>query len=67
MPEKVEIILGKDGSIKVEAFGFKGSSCEEATAFLKNLFGDADNVIHKASFWEQKEQIFDGLPAGRCG
>lgn len=66
MAKTVKIILGKDGSIKVEAFGFKGSSCEEATAFLKNLYGEAD-IIHKASFWEQEEQIVDGLPAGYCG
>jgi len=35
---KVEILLGKDGSVKVEAFGFKGESCTDATAFIDKIF-----------------------------
>jgi len=64
--KKVEIIFGKDGSVKVEAFGFKGNSCEEATKFLDDLFGKGKRK-HKDSFYEQAEKITDGLPSGYCG
>lgn len=67
--KKVEIILGKDGSIKVEAFGFKGESCEEATMFLDRIFGKAKNKKVKNSYFEEKqsENLIDGLPSGYCG
>jgi len=46
MRKKVEILLGKDSSVRVEAFGFKGESCEEATAFLDKIFGKAKKLEH---------------------
>lgn len=69
MSKKVEITVGKDGSVRVEAFGFKGASCEEATAFLDNLFGKASKIDHKDSYYEEevKDNLVDGLPSGHCG
>jgi len=67
MSKKVEIILGKDGSIKVEAFGFKGASCLEAVEFLKDLYGEADSLTEKDSMNEVSEKICDGVPSGWCG
>ena len=64
--KRVEIILGKDGSVRVEAFGFKGGSCEEATAFLDNLFGNGKRT-HKSSYYEGGDTIVDSLPSGYCG
>lgn len=66
--KKVEITLGADGSVKVDAFGFKGSSCKEATAFLDDLFGSPKSVELKDSFFETDEiTVADGLPSGYCG
>jgi hypothetical protein len=67
--KKVEILLGKDGSVRIEAFGFKGGSCEEATAFLDKLFGSMKNTKHKTSYYEDeiKDNLVDGLPSGFCG
>lgn len=67
MQKKVEVIIGKDGSIKVEAFGFKGGTCEEATAFIENLFGDPEDKKYKPSYYEQAETLVNGLPSGWCG
>jgi hypothetical protein len=70
MSKKVEILLGKDGSVRVEAFGFKGESCEEATAFLDKIFGKAKKLEHKDSYYETdtvKDFDVDGLPGGHCG
>lgn len=64
--KKIEIILGKDGSIKTEAIGFKGDGCEKATEFLKTLF-EEDIVKQKSSYYEKEEVITNGLPSGWCG
>jgi len=66
MDKKVQIVLGKDGSIKVEASGFKGTSCEEATAFLDKIFA-VDKRKHKSSYYEEGETICNSLPSGLCG
>lgn len=66
MAEKVEIICGKDGSVRVEAFGFKGGSCEEATAFLDKLFG-VEKRTHKSSYYEEGNNLLDSVGNGFCG
>jgi len=63
---KVVITLGKDGSVKVDAQGFKGGSCEEATAFLDKLFGKK-KTSYKPSYYEDGNTIVNGLPSGWCG
>ena len=70
MAKKVKILLGKDGSVKVEAFGFKGQSCVEATAFLDKVFPAGKHMDTKSSFYEEeevKDNLVDGLPSGHCG
>ncbi len=70
MAKRVEITLGKDGSVKVEAFNFKGASCEDATAFLQKVLGKAENTEHKDSYYEENTEAnfdVDGLPGGHCG
>ncbi len=65
--KKVVITFGKDGSVQVEAFGYVGTTCEEATAFLDELFGKPENKKLKDSYHAQKEVVADGLPSGYCG
>ena len=64
--KKVVITCGKDGSVRVEAEGFKGGSCEEATAFLDNLFG-VEKREYKSSYYEKGDTIIDSLSNGYCG
>jgi len=66
MAGRVEILLGKDGSINVEAFDFQGNSCEEATAFLDELFGSADEVERKMEYFLGEKET-DFLGNGLCG
>ena len=64
MNERVEIFLGKDGSVKVEAMDFEGKSCEDATSFLEDLFGEPVNKEFKSEYFKTNANI---LPCGYCG
>lgn len=73
---KVEVLLGKDGSVKVEALGFKGSSCIEATNFIRKALGsksntgiaNSHNTLLKDSYWQEESELnVNGLPSGHCG
>jgi len=35
----IEVIIGPDGSLKIDAVGFQGTDCEKATAFLEKSLG----------------------------
>lgn len=72
MPQKrVEIILKKDGTVVVEAFGFKGPACTKATAFLDEIFKGQNKRTLKPSYELAEEEVekysIDGLPSGHCG
>jgi len=68
MSKKVlRIRLGTDGSVKAEVEGVKGTSCEEVTAFLDELFGDPTSRNLKEEYYEDPIEICDGLPEGYCG
>ena len=52
MPEitvKFSLITGE---AKVEAKGFTGSSCADATKFLKDTLGESSDFQRKASWYE---------------
>lgn len=68
MSKTVEIIISKDGAVVVEAHGFKGAFCEEATEFLNGLFKKV-RVDHKDSYYtvEVNNTIVNPLPSGHCG
>lgn len=68
MTKQVRITLGKDGSIKTEVRGAKGPECEKMTAFVDELFGQAETRRLKESYHEKESTtICDGLPSGWCG
>ncbi len=37
--ECIEVTLNPDGTVQVEAHGYVGNSCEEATRFLEEALG----------------------------
>lgn len=63
---KVEILLGNDGSIKSEAFDFKGDDCLKATEFLNELYDDPEEVELKDEF-HLKAEARGLVTNGYCG
>jgi hypothetical protein len=51
MAKKVKVIITITGEIKIEAQGFKGSTCKEATKFLESL-GEVKNFDKKAEYYQ---------------
>ena len=39
MSRSIEIIVAPDGTLSVDAVGFKGPDCEQATKFLETALG----------------------------
>lgn len=62
----VKITLHDDGSIEVDASGFVGPECIEATDFLKKIFGKTVIEIKKPEYYETKK-IADSIPGNYCG
>lgn len=71
--QRIEILYGPEGEIVIEAFGFKGKSCKEATKFLEDALGKAVNVKQKVE-WHfrnaeniQRTKKFVRTPSNLCG
>ena len=50
--KSIEIIVGIDGSLKIEAVGFAGADCEKATAFLEQVLGTATARKQKPEYYQ---------------
>lgn len=58
-----------DGEARVEAMGFKGSSCSDATRFLKETLGESSDFQRKAEWYEAAIQTSNGriVNSNLCG
>ena len=48
MNRTIEIIIGTTGEIQIDAVGFKGADCEQATKFLEEALGGGGEEGQKA-------------------
>jgi len=53
MAKTIEVIVGTDGTIKIDAVGFKGADCEKATAFLEKALGSVKGRQKKPEFHQR--------------
>ena len=69
MPEKsIKIKFDlQSGEAKVEAFGFKAGSCEQATKFLRDTLGTVTDFQKKAEYFEASLEIDGCLDTNLCG
>lgn len=49
--QKVIVRAFDDGRIEVEAKGYKGGSCKEATEFLEKVLGKVASMEKKPEWW----------------
>lgn len=57
----------KTGQAKVEAEGFKGTSCADATKFLKDTLGEVTDFKQKAEWFETNLELSGELNSDLCG
>jgi len=65
-----EIILKfslKTGEAKIEAKGFKGSSCQDATKFLKDTLGQVSDFQKKSEWFEKNLENTGQIHTNLCG
>jgi len=55
------------GDVVVEARGFHGSSCQDATRFLRETLGDCTDFKRKAEWYENNIEITGCLNSNLCG
>jgi hypothetical protein len=53
MKRTIEITVSPIGDISIEAVGFKGPDCEQATKFLETVLGTVNTRSRKPEFHQQ--------------
>jgi len=51
----IEVIVAPDGGIRIDAVGFKGADCEQATAFLEKALGQISGKRKKPEYYHRAE------------
>jgi len=52
----IEVIIGPDGSLKIDAVGFQGADCEKVTAFLEKALGAVKGRQKKPEHYRQAKR-----------
>ena len=53
MAKTIEVVVGTQGEIKIDAAGFKGADCEKATAFLEKALGTVKGKTKKPEYHQR--------------
>ena len=56
MRRTIEIIIAATGEIKIDAIGFKGADCEQATRFLEEALGVVGKKVKKPEYHQRTQQ-----------
>jgi hypothetical protein len=52
MKKTIEVTIGPDGKFSVQAHGFKGNSCHQATKAFEEALGEVQTSRHTAEFFQ---------------
>lgn len=55
MTKELVVTVAPDGSISIDALGFKGKSCAEASAFLEKALGSMAERNKKMEYYQTAE------------
>ena len=50
----IEIIIAPSGQLTIEAVGFKGADCEQATRFIEEALGTKTRSVKKPEFYQAR-------------
>ena len=53
--KSIEITCKGDGTIQIEAIGFKGKGCQQATADFEKALGTVQSDNKKAEFYQKQQ------------
>ena len=54
--ESIEVVISPEGEIQIDARGFSGSDCEQATAFLEQALGQIGKRSRKPTYYSRRRQ-----------
>jgi len=54
MNRAIEVIVSPTGEIKIDAVGFKGADCEQATRFLEEALGVVNHRAKKPEYHQSR-------------
>lgn len=54
MKRSIEIVIAPDGTLSVDAVGFKGADCEQATKFLEEALGIVNHRAKKPEYRQSR-------------
>jgi hypothetical protein len=52
--KEIIVEISPDGAVHVEAFGYQGNSCEEATKFIEESLGQTVEQKRKPEYYRQQ-------------
>ncbi len=55
------------GEAKIEAKGFKGTACQDATKFLKDTLGECTDFQKKSEWFEKNLENVGEINTNLCG
>ena len=54
--KSIVVNVSDTGEVKIEAIGFKGASCEKATAAIEKALGVVKSKTKKPDFYQDNQQ-----------
>lgn len=57
----ITVTVSPDGTVKVEAAGFEGDTCLEATASIEAALGSVSDRKRKDEYTEAREHLYTGI------
>ena len=61
--KSMELTFLPDGTVKLEAFGFVGASCTDATKAMQQALGEVEKTSYKPEYFEKEKALTSQL----CG
>lgn len=55
MKPSIEVIVSSDGTVVIDAMGFSGPDCEQATRFLEAALGIKSQGARKTEYHSQRQ------------